>query len=270
MRLRFHYVLLLSTVAASLAMAQQPPKVGDVLQSGNIKRTVLAVQDAPAGYQTVKVVSENPANTCGGRHHHAGLETSYLMEGEVTFKIDGQPDRLEKPGGHWELAPGVVHDACSGPQGSKVLVTYVLLKGSPIATLESTADGAKAMLAKAVAAVKADKELAIAQMIKGEAGFRDGDLYPFCNRISDGKVIVGPMVLSSTTDARTLKDASGREFGKEIYAASTKPEGEITEVKEYAFPKPGTTSPLFPKTSYVTKVGDLICGAGYYGAAVTN
>jgi quercetin dioxygenase-like cupin family protein len=151
-------------------MAQQPPKVGDVLQSGNIKRTVLGVQDAPPGYQTVKVVSENPANTCGGRHHHDGLETSYLMEGEVTFKIDGQPDRLEKPAGHWELAPGVVHDACSGPQGSKVLVTYVLPKGSPIATLESTADSAKAMLAKAVAAVKADREIAFAQMLKGENG----------------------------------------------------------------------------------------------------
>jgi quercetin dioxygenase-like cupin family protein len=191
-------------------MAQQPPKVGDVLQSGNIKRTVLGVQDAPPGYQTVKVVSENPANTCGGRHHHDGLETSYLMEGEATFKIDGQPDRLEKPGGHWELAPGVVHDACSGPQGSKVLVTYVLPKGSPIATLESTADSAKAMLAKAVAAVKADREIAFAQMLKGENGFLDGDVYPFCSKMSDGKTIVSPRAVPAGTDVRTLKDAAGR------------------------------------------------------------
>jgi hypothetical protein len=26
-------------------------------------------------------------------------------------------------------------------------------------------------------------------------------------------------------------------------------------------------SPLFPKTSFVTKAGDLVCGVGYYDAA---
>jgi hypothetical protein len=40
--------------------------------------------------------------------------------------------------------------------------------------------------------------------------------------------------------------------------------GEITEVVGYLFPKPGTTTPTFPKTSFVTKVGDLGCGVGYY------
>jgi hypothetical protein len=30
------------------------------------------------------------------------------------------------------------------------------------------------------------------------------------------------------------------------------------------FPKPGTTEPLFPKISFVTKVGELGCGVGYY------
>jgi hypothetical protein len=30
------------------------------------------------------------------------------------------------------------------------------------------------------------------------------------------------------------------------------------------FPKPGTTAPTFPKVSFVTRVGDLGCGVGYY------
>jgi hypothetical protein len=30
------------------------------------------------------------------------------------------------------------------------------------------------------------------------------------------------------------------------------------------YPKPGTTAPAVPKVSFVTRVGDLGCGVGYY------
>jgi len=50
-----------------------------------------------------------------------------------------------------------------------------------------TADEAKAMLMKAVAAVKSDRDVALAMFNKGEGGFRDRDLYVFCSRASDGK-----------------------------------------------------------------------------------
>lgn len=43
-----------------------------------------------------------------------------------------------------------------------------------------TADQAQAMLAKAVAAVKADKATALDMFNKGEGGFQDGDLYVSC------------------------------------------------------------------------------------------
>jgi len=49
-----------------------------------------------------------------------------------------------------------------------------------------------------------------------------------------------------------------------IYATAQKPEGEITEVPSYMFPKPDTLSPTFGKVSFVTKVGDLGCGVGFY------
>ena len=52
-----------------------------------------------------------------------------------------------------------------------------------------TAEEAKAMLTKAIAAVKADKTKAIDMFNKGEGGFRQGDLYPYCFNISDGKVV---------------------------------------------------------------------------------
>ena len=52
-----------------------------------------------------------------------------------------------------------------------------------------TADEAKAMLMKAVAAVKADKAKALDMFNKGEGGFLDRDLYVFCGNVSDGKAV---------------------------------------------------------------------------------
>src|SRR5262249_1238479 len=52
-----------------------------------------------------------------------------------------------------------------------------------------TAQEAKAMLDKVVAAVKADKTKALDMFNKGEGGFADRDLYPFCFNISDGRIV---------------------------------------------------------------------------------
>jgi len=129
-----------------------------------------------------------------------------------------------------------------------------------------SADEAKAMLMKAVAAVKADKTKALDTFNKGEGGFLDRDLYPFCGNVSDGiSVALGnpnaKQILG--TDTRTLKDATGKAFGMELYAAGQKPEGQITEVS-YMFPRPGADKTPVLKSSFVTKVGDLGCGVGFY------
>ena len=123
---------------------------------------------------------------------------------------------------------------------------------------------AKAMLQKAVAAVKADQTLALIMFVKGEGGFLEGDLYPFCFRIADGKALATPKAVKAGSDIKSLKDSDGNSYGLELYAAGQKPEGEITEIKNYKFPKPGTTEPMFSKISFVTKVGELACGVGYY------
>jgi hypothetical protein len=124
------------------------------------------------------------------------------------------------------------------------------------------ADAAKAMLIRAAAAIKADREVALAMFNKGEGGFLQGDLYPFCYRMTDGKAVAGG-VTANGADLRTVKDAVGKPSGLEIYAGGQKPEGQITEVT-YVAAKFGTTEPVFPKVSFVTRVSDLVCGVGYY------
>ena len=84
-----------------------------------------------------------------------------------------------------------------------------------------TADEAKAMLMKAAAAVKADKAKALNMFTKGEGGFRDRDLYVFCSNMSDGKLVAlgNPNAQQLIgTDARTLKDSTGKAFGVELVA----------------------------------------------------
>ena len=49
-----------------------------------------------------------------------------------------------------------------------------------------TAEEAKAMLERAVAAVKEDKAKALNMFNKGEGGFKDRDLYVWCANASDG------------------------------------------------------------------------------------
>jgi hypothetical protein len=129
-----------------------------------------------------------------------------------------------------------------------------------------TADEAKAMLMKAVAAVKADKAKALDLFAKGDGGFKDRDLYPFCFDISDGKV--HPFANPNGkrffgTDVRAQTDPTGKIYGLEFYAAAQKPEGQITEVN-YQFPKPGADATPVPKVSFISKAGDLGCGVGYY------
>ena len=106
-----------------------------------------------------------------------------------------------------------------------------------------TADQAKAMLVKAVAAVKADKTKALDMIARGD--FKDRDFYPFCFNLSDGKIepYANPNGTNFGQDVRTQKDVNGKAWGVEFYAAAQKPEGQITEIS-YMFPKPGSDKPL--------------------------
>jgi len=129
-----------------------------------------------------------------------------------------------------------------------------------------TAEQAKAMLLKAVAAVKADKTKALDMFNKGEGGFLDRDLYPFCANVSNGtNVAIGNPNAKQLlgTDTRTLKDPTGKAYGLELYAAGQKPDGQISEVS-YQFVKPGPDTKPVPKVSFVASAGDIYCGVGYY------
>ena len=57
---------------------------------------------------------------------------------------------------------------------------------------------ARAMLEKAVAALKENKEKALEMFNKGEGGFKDRDLYVFCANASDGVLTAHPYLKGET------------------------------------------------------------------------
>ncbi|HEX4825155.1 MAG TPA: cache domain-containing protein [Candidatus Polarisedimenticolaceae bacterium] len=121
-----------------------------------------------------------------------------------------------------------------------------------------TGPEAKAMLEKAVAALKQNKEKALEMFNKGEGGFRDRDLYVFCADATDGKLTAHPYL-----KGEPLQDIVGKKgfpLGKAIM--DTAVEGKIQEVT-YWWPRPGGDKPL-EKHTYFTKVVGQNCGVGFY------
>jgi quercetin dioxygenase-like cupin family protein len=121
--------LLLAALAASLAA---PPAFA---QQSAITRTPLQTVDFPAGYSTISAVVAIAPGGCAGRHNHPGIESTYVMEGALTLKVDGKPEQVFKAGDSLQIAPSVIHDACNqGTQPVKFVVYYVVEKGKPAAS----------------------------------------------------------------------------------------------------------------------------------------
>ncbi len=104
-------------------------------QQGGIKRTPLQKVEFPDGYVTVTGLAELPPGAAAGRHTHPGIETGYVLEGELNLEIDGQPTKLLKPGDSYQIPAGAVHDAkVHGDKSMKVLGVYVVDKTKPLAS----------------------------------------------------------------------------------------------------------------------------------------
>lgn len=103
--------------------------------TGNIKRTPLQTVDVPGTtFNAVTGIAEVVPNASIGRHTHPGPETGYVMDGEMTLMVDGQPPRTLKAGESYQIPAGTPHDARSGEKGAKVLAVYVVEKGKPLAS----------------------------------------------------------------------------------------------------------------------------------------
>ena len=111
---------------ATLAQSQQSKIVRVPLQNHD-----LSIPDKVM----VQVRAEFAETATSGRHTHPGEEIGYLLEGQLELKVDGQPTRILKPGDVFFIPAGVIHEGINTASGtSKVIATYVVEKGNPVAS----------------------------------------------------------------------------------------------------------------------------------------
>jgi quercetin dioxygenase-like cupin family protein len=110
--------------------------VGVWAQQPTFKRTVLQQQDiSMPGREAVTAVAEFQPGAAAGRHTHPGEEIGYILDGQVLLEQDGKPPVTLKAGQTFLIPPGTVHNATnSGPGTARVVATYLVEKGKPMAT----------------------------------------------------------------------------------------------------------------------------------------
>jgi quercetin dioxygenase-like cupin family protein len=103
---------------------------------GGVTRKILSKADGPAaGYETLLVEAEIEAGVSVGRHTHPGVESAYVVEGGFELPIQGQDTRMIKPGDAFQIPPNTPHAGGKpGTAKSRLIITYVVEKGKPLAS----------------------------------------------------------------------------------------------------------------------------------------
>ena len=124
-----------------------------------------------------------------------------------------------------------------------------------------TKEEAAALLERAIALIRIDKNRALNLFTSGEGGLIQKDLYVFCFA-PDGTVIAHPNIVGLNTFDNDFVDVQGIQLGKALFNAAR---AGATEEATYQYERPTTGSDkAFTKTALMTRVAGIVCGVGYY------
>jgi quercetin dioxygenase-like cupin family protein len=115
-----------AVVLTGIVAAQQPA----------FKRTVLQQADISVpGREVVSAVAEFEPRATPGMHTHFGEEIGYVLEGTFLVEQAGKPPVTLQAGGSFLIPAGTVHNATNtGAGNGRILATYIVEKGKPLAT----------------------------------------------------------------------------------------------------------------------------------------
>jgi quercetin dioxygenase-like cupin family protein len=116
-----------ATLALTAVLAAQAPA---------FKRTVLQQSDISVpGREVVSAVAEFEPRATPGPHTHFGEEIGYVLEGTFLIEQAGKAPVTLQAGGSFLIPAGTVHNATNTGAGkARILATYVVEKGKPLAT----------------------------------------------------------------------------------------------------------------------------------------
>ena len=122
-----------------------------------------------------------------------------------------------------------------------------------------TKEEAAALLERAIALVRIDKNRALDLFTSGEGGLIQKDLYVFC-AAPDGTLLSHPVLVGG--NVLNFKDSEGTPVGELMFANAKS--GTTIQVT-YKLQRPTTGSDKeYTKTALATRAAGLVCGVGYY------
>ena len=134
--------VLIAVVALAVMVASMGPASGQAKKgtrdelAGKLARR--EVQRSPLSIpkrEMVQVETLIPAGVESGWHIHPGEEVGYIIEGQVEMRVQGRPTVVLNPGDGFLIPPRTPHNARDiGPETGKMLSTYIVETGQPIAT----------------------------------------------------------------------------------------------------------------------------------------
>ena len=124
-----------------------------------------------------------------------------------------------------------------------------------------TKEEAAALLDRAVALLRVDKNRALDLFTTGDGGLIQNDLYVFCF-VPNGTITAHPSFVGFDIYGSEQKDLQGTQLGEALFNAARA--GGIGEAT-YQYERPTTGSDKeFTKTALMTRVAGIVCGVGYY------
>jgi len=127
------------TTVTSMVLVAAAVAAAATQQSGFSRTTIYSADLSMPGREIVQAIAEFQPHATVGWHTHPGEEGGYLLEGEFLFEVQGKPAVTLKAGQTFFVGPGVPHNATnhSATAKTRVLATYIVEKGKPLATAVS-------------------------------------------------------------------------------------------------------------------------------------
>ncbi len=120
---------------AAMAIAMAGTMAVSAQQTGFTRTPVQQGDLSIPGREGVQAIATIQPGAESGRHTHPGEEFGYVLEGTITLEVQGKPAVTKKAGEGFIIPAGTVHNAKNASAaGAKVLATYIVEKGKPVAT----------------------------------------------------------------------------------------------------------------------------------------
>ncbi len=135
-----HRVGVVSTiVAGALAVCafSQTPAGSSSAPAANpaITRTVLQTIDIPgSNYQVIQAKVQIAPHSTIPKHTHPGMVSGYILEGDYSIRLDGQPVKNVAPGESFLIPSGVAHVEMTGDRATTVIAVFAVEKGKPLSS----------------------------------------------------------------------------------------------------------------------------------------